>query len=280
MLSAATIETSFAEIDNRKLAYRIIGSGEPIILCNRFRGTLDTWDPLFLDALAVNYTVITFDYSGIGYSTGSLPTGITEVAKDVRDIAAYLQLEKIILLGWSYGGFVAQAATFKYAELITKTILLGTNPPGKNEIPFEDIFLKTALKPVNDLDDEVILFFEPASEISKTAALSSHNRIAERIAVEKIPSSMEVFQRYFEGGDSFREDVLDLRNRFINTNVPFLVIMGDHDICFAIENWFPLVRKIKSAQLVVLPQTGHGPQHQYPEMVAGYIDNFVKHFHI
>lgn len=278
--TSLTAETAFAETGDRKLAYRMIGNGEPIILCNRFRGTLDTWDPHFLDALAEKYTVITFDYTGIGSSTGSLPTDIIEVAKDVKDLADRLGIERTILLGWSYGGFVTQAATFIYPELVTKTILLGTNPPGKNDIPFEEIFLEKALKPVNDFDDEVILFFEPASEISKAAAALSHERIAERMDVSRIPSAMDVFQRYFAGGDTFRADTMDFRNQLLHTTVPVLVVMGDHDVCFAVENWFPLVRKIKSAQLVVLPQTGHGPQHQYPDMIVGYIDSFVKHFHV
>lgn len=71
--NAVTTETQYANIDDKQIAYRKIGNGTPIILANRFRGTLDTWDPLFLDLLAQTNTVITFDYSGIGYSEGELP---------------------------------------------------------------------------------------------------------------------------------------------------------------------------------------------------------------
>ena len=59
--NALTTETQYATIDNKQIAYRKIGSGTPIILANRFRGTLDTWDPLFLDLLAESNTVVTFD---------------------------------------------------------------------------------------------------------------------------------------------------------------------------------------------------------------------------
>jgi pimeloyl-ACP methyl ester carboxylesterase len=60
----------FIETSERKIAYRSIGKGLPIIMVNRFRGNLDTWDPAFLDALASRFNVITIDYSGIGLSTG------------------------------------------------------------------------------------------------------------------------------------------------------------------------------------------------------------------
>lgn len=50
-MRAFSSETQFATLKERTLAYRVIGQGEPIILTNRFRGTLDTWDPLFLENL-------------------------------------------------------------------------------------------------------------------------------------------------------------------------------------------------------------------------------------
>lgn len=268
-------KTQFVEVEGRKLAYRSIGKGSPIIFVNRFRGTLDTWDPLFLDKMAENFHVITFDYTGIGSSTGTLPTDVTLVAKDVKDLAEALKLKKIIVLGWSYGGLVAQAATLLFPDLVTHSILVGTNPPGKNEIALEQAFLDVALKPVNNSDDEVILFFEPASQTSIAAAKASHDRIAQRIDVSKIPSTMEVFNLYFKGGAGFREDKSNFREQLKNTKTPILIICGDHDISFAVENWYPFTRKLQNAQLITFFQSGHGPQHQYPELTAKYIADFV-----
>jgi pimeloyl-ACP methyl ester carboxylesterase len=277
--SALKSKTQFAEVPGRKIAYRSIGKGTPIILANRFRGTLDTWDPLFLDKLAENHRVITFDYTGIGYSSGTLPTNATEVAKDIKELAEELNIKQAILIGWSYGGLIAQIAAIEYPELVTHTILLGTGPVGRREVPLEQVFLDTALKPVNDFNDEIILFFEPKSETSKIAAKKSHDRIAKRLDVSKIPSTQEVFNRYFEGGAGVAEDRENYREKLKNTTTPILVISGDHDISFAVENWYPLTRQLASVQLIVLPQTGHGPQHQHPELVSGYIETFLKQMH-
>lgn len=262
------------------MAYRMIGDGPPIIFCNRFRGVLDTWDPLFLDAVAANYKVIIFDYLGIGSSSGEIPIDIAVLAEDVKALAAFLSIQKAILLGWSFGGFVAQAATFLYPDFVTHTILLGTNPPGRNDEPFEEAFLKAALKPLNDLEDELILFFEPASALSKAAGKASHERISKRLDVSKIPASQDVFQRYFAAGDTFRTDQWNFRGQLLASNKPVLVIIGDHDVSFPVKNWLVLVGKLEHAQIVVLPRTGHGPQHQYPAMVAGYMDSFIRHFYI
>lgn len=273
--NASNAKTQYAEIGSRKIAYRSIGKGTPIILANRFRGTLDTWDPLFLDQLAENYKVITFDYTGIGSSTGALPTDIPTVAKDIKDLSDALKFKKIIVLGWSYGGLVAQAATFQYPELVTNSILVGTNPPGKNEIALEQAFVDRALKPVNDFEDEIVLFFEPKSENSKKAAQLSHDRIYKRIDVSKIPATQDIFERYFKGGAGFREDKQNFREQLKTTQTPILVISGDHDISFAVENWFALLRESPTTQIIVFPHTGHAPQHQYPELTAKYIHNFI-----
>ena len=275
-INALNSKTEYADVSGRKIAYRSIGKGDPIILVNRFRGTLDTWDPLFLDQLAEKYRVITFDYSGIGYSTGTLPTDLKDVAKDVKDLADFLKIKKTIIMGWSYGGLVTQVATLQYSDLITQTVLLGTGPPGERVVPLEQAFLDVALKPINDFNDEIVLFFEPTSDESKKQAKASHDRIAKRLDVSKIPSTMDVFQLYFQGSAGLTEDKENFKGKLKSTKTPILIISGDHDISFAVENWYPLIRKLSTAQLIVLPQTGHAPQHQHVTLVVNYIDNFLQ----
>jgi len=40
------------DAQGRRLAYRSVGEGKPIVLCLRFRGDMDSWDPAFIDARA------------------------------------------------------------------------------------------------------------------------------------------------------------------------------------------------------------------------------------
>ena len=276
--TAVSAPTKYAVIANKKIAYRSIGAGKPIILCNRFRGILDSWDPAFLDALAKEFRVIIFDYSGIGLSSGSLSTEIATVANDVKDLAAFLQLKKFIIGGWSYGGIVAQTFSTHYPDAITHTVVIGTNPPGKNEHPPEKIFLERSSKPVNDFDDEIILFFEPASDISRKAAKRSHDRIAQRVKDRDSMVSPEKFELYYKGTADYILDEFNSREKLGKLKTPVLSLSGDHDCVCPIENWYPLTRVMKNLQIIMLPQAGHGPQHQYPEICAKYISSFINHF--
>lgn len=268
--------TQFILIEGKRLAYRRFGSGKPLVLVNRFRGTMDTWDPLFLSSLATKNELILFDYPGIGESEGQLPLNILDVAKVVIDFVDALSVERFNVLGWSYGGLVAQTMVFLERDKIKRGVLIGTNPPGENATPIAPTFFERALKTVNDLEDEYILFFEPGSKKSRQAARESHSRINKRLDRNLIPKDQEVFQRYFSGAASFKADPLDFRSHYQTLETPVIVISGDHDISFAAENWFPLLKKAPTLQHIIFNNAGHAPHFQFPEQSTGYINVFLN----
>jgi pimeloyl-ACP methyl ester carboxylesterase len=49
---------------------------------------------------------------------------------------------------------------------------------------------------------------------------------------------------------------------------PILILSGDHDISFPVEDWCELSRELPTVQHVVFSRSGHGPQHQFPEASA------------
>jgi pimeloyl-ACP methyl ester carboxylesterase len=67
-----------------------------------------------------------------------------------------------------------------------------------------------------------------------------------------------------------------LRAKLKATTRPILVISGDHDISFPVEDWYELSRELPTVQHVVFSQSGHGPHHQLPEASAELIAAFVR----
>jgi hypothetical protein len=37
-----------------------------------------------------------------------------------------------------------------------------------------------------------------------------------------------------------------------------------------------MVKKAATLQIIVMPEAGHAPQDQYPEITTGYINSFLK----
>ncbi|WP_084454582.1 alpha/beta fold hydrolase [Algoriphagus terrigena] len=273
--TAVNSKTKYLKAEGHMIAYRSIGKGTPIILCNRYRGNLDSWDPAFLDALATRYQVIIFDYSGFGLSTGVAPSDMETFAGDVKSIATALGFEKFVLGGWSFGGMVAQVFIAENPELVSRGILIGTGPPGQNNTPMEPVFFERSSILHNSLDDETVLFFEPAWEASREAAKRSHDRIAKRTHDLDVLIPESLWGNYHKAYGGYVQDADGIREKILTSKVPMLVVMGDHDISFPLQNWYALARKLQSAQLIVLPMAGHGPQQEFPELVADYIDSFL-----
>jgi pimeloyl-ACP methyl ester carboxylesterase len=269
--------TQFVEVEGRRLAYRRFGSGIPLVLCVRFRGTMDAWDPLFLDSLAARgFEVVTFDYSGLGQSTGERTYSPASLARDAIDLVVGLKLGKVVMGGWSVGGMAAQIVLAKAPELVSHAVLIATTPPGPLVKPGEPLFYTLARRE-NDFEDFVTLFFEPADPASRAAAERSARRLAER--TDDVSPAVPFEWAGQQLGDGPQNPVFPadaVLHTLKSTSVPVLHLGADHDIVFPVENWYALNGQLPTLHLVTLPRTGHGPQLEYPEASASHIAAFVR----
>ncbi len=276
--NALLAPTRFADVGGRRLAYRSVGDGQPIVLCNRFRGVLDLWDPVFLDGLAAHgFKVVTFDYTGLGQSSGERTYNPLSLAKDARDLINALELKNVVIGGWSIGGVAAQVFLAMFGEDVTHVVLLGTTPPGRLVKPGEQLFYDTAAQSGMSLDQFTTLFFEPADQNSRAASLRSYERIVERKAGRSpdVPADWAIAQiGTTPKNPAFpSEDVLRTLKM---TGVPVLHVGGDHDIICPVENWYALNGQLPTLTLITYPRSGHGPHHQYPDVAAAQIAGFIK----
>jgi len=274
-VSAISVRTQYVTVNGRRIAYRSLGDGIPIVFCNRFRGNLDTWDPLFLDNLARYYRVITFDYTGAGLSTGAPAADIGSYADDVRDLVKGLHLKKVVIGGWSLGGLVAQDFMTHYPELVSSALLIDTGPAGTNPHGPEKVFFERAFKSVNDLADEKVLFYYPESPESMKAAEASHARIERRKSGLDSVLEKTTWLKQSQAIQGFAKDPDSVRSRLGNTGIPVLILSGDNDVAFPVGNWFPLIGKLPNIQLIILPLAGHGSEFQYPELSVKYLHAFL-----
>ncbi len=268
----------FVETGGRRLAYRSIGTGQPIVLCVRFRGTMDVWDPAFLDALAGNgFRVITFDYSGLGLSTGERSMNPFDLARDASDLIEALDLSDVIIGGWSLGGLAAQAVLTVHPGRLSHAVLIGCIPPGPQVKRGEQLFYDTAVIPDYTLEHETILFFEPKNPDSVAAAARSVARIAARTEGRSPPVPADWAAANLGGQPSDNPFPAELVLEALRTTqLPILHIGADHDIPFPVENWYAHNGAFPTVQLITWPNAGHGPHHEFPEAVAEQIATFVK----
>lgn len=111
------------------VGYRALGRGRPLVLVMGYSGTLDQWEPAFLDALARNHRVLALDNEGIGRSTlspGKLT--ISGMADHTAAFISAMHLRRPDVLGWSMGGFIGQALAVRHPDALRRLILCSTAP--------------------------------------------------------------------------------------------------------------------------------------------------------
>ncbi|PVH76519.1 alpha/beta-hydrolase, partial [Cadophora sp. DSE1049] len=130
MATYQTATTQFVTVNDTKFAYRLVGasSGIPLVCLQHYRGTMDHWDPLPLNTLALTRPIFLIDYAGTGLSTGTTPTTFSGWASDVASVLKALNIPAIDLLGFSVGGFAAQMLALNYPSLVKHLILCGAGP--------------------------------------------------------------------------------------------------------------------------------------------------------
>ena len=141
-MAATTEDRAYSGLPNKAVsaadgidyAYRDTGGGAgdtlPLLLFQHFRGNLDSWDPALIDALAAGRRVITFDYAGVGGSTGTTASTVGEMAREAIAFIAALELDQVDLLGFSIGSFVAQEVTLIRPAIARRVVLASSAPQG------------------------------------------------------------------------------------------------------------------------------------------------------
>jgi alpha/beta hydrolase fold len=101
-VSVASVPVRIANTKLGTVAYRVVGTGPPLVLITGYSGTMEGWDRQFVDTLAQHYRVVTFDNAGIG-RTQSLPAPrtIDAMANQTSALIDTLGLGRANVLGWS-----------------------------------------------------------------------------------------------------------------------------------------------------------------------------------
>lgn len=239
-------------------AYRDLGprSGVPLILLNHWGAVLDNFDPRIVDGLASRHRVIATDYGGIGESGGTAPVTVDEMARDAIALIHALGFEKVDLLGFSLGGFVAQDIVLKAPGLVRKLILTGTGPAGGQGIDKVGavswpLIIKGLL---TRRDPKYYLFFTSTAD-GRHAAKAFLERLKERKENRDRDPTPIAFLRQLKAikawGRQAPQDLGSIR-------IPVLIANGDNDIMVPTVNSTDMARRIPDSQLVIYEDAGHG----------------------
>jgi len=110
-----------------RMGYKVVGSGEPLLLLMGLGGTFKDWPQTVIDILSYEYRVILLDNRGMGYSTDTQkPFTYELLSEDVIRFMDAVQLDEAHMLGYSMGSMFIQHIIRYHPERINRAILHAT----------------------------------------------------------------------------------------------------------------------------------------------------------
>lgn len=270
------VETRHIEVDGVRYAYRVVGDAEgpPLLMLNRFRGTMDEWDPVFIDALARTRTVILFDNAGVARSGGEASPRLAGWADNAAAFAAALGHEQIDLFGFSFGGLVAQEFAHRHPDRVRRLVIAGSGAGFVEGYNVRPEAIAVATRPVNTDEDFIYLFFRdtPTSQDAGRAHLA---RLRQRGDAFETLVSEEAWRAQLSAGSDVGTPETSLLNRAPQLRHPVLVANGVEDVMIPTFQSFALAQALPNARLVIYPDSGHAFMFQFPEAFAADVERFL-----
>jgi pimeloyl-ACP methyl ester carboxylesterase len=276
---ADTLEDRTVTGSSATFTYRRTGpqGGVPLVLLMRFRGTIDWWDPEFIDRLSEHRDVILFDNVGIGY-TGGAPRDSTQgFADGAAEFIDALGLEQVDLLGWSLGGIVAQVVVLSRPELVRKVIVAGSSAPGVAPgIPeLSERVLTIMAKPDADAEDLLYLFYPETAE-ARASGLEHLAKVSKRV-----DSGGPAVTEEAGGGQLIAVATLlsadwdDVTAHLRSITQPVLYANGLHDVMIPAVGSYKAVEQVPDSTLVIYSDAGHGFLFQHIDDFVGQVNLFL-----
>ena len=123
---AAESTTTMLSIYGVRVAARITGSGDPVLLLNGLSRPMQSWAS-FGDALR-GRTVITLDVPGVGASeTPVVPYSMPMLSDIAVGVLDEFGVATADVVGFSFGGAVAQQIAFGHPSRVNRLVLLATS---------------------------------------------------------------------------------------------------------------------------------------------------------
>ena len=270
------------EINGARLFVDVQGAGPAIIAHHGAPGMGSHGTPKkALAPLSDSYTVITFDARGSGQSEAVPPYTHEQWVADVDGVREHFGLERFILTGGSYGGFIALEYTLAHPDRVTHLILRDTAAANDHQEAAKGNALARAAE-FPAITPELLDRMFAGEMHDDEDFRRTFEVIAPLYNVDYDPqeTSARVAEGVFRAEThnyAFKNNLADydLRSRLHEIQVPTLITVGRHDWITPLSASEVIADGILNAELVVFEHSGHSPQLEENERWIATIRDFL-----
>lgn len=226
---------SFASVNGIEMYYRVVGKGPPMLLIHGGLSDQHVWDAQ-LPILARDHMVIVADSRGQGRSTRTTePITYELMADDYVALLDYLHVSKVDLVGWSDGGIIGIDIAIRYPERLKSLFAQAANVTPEGSTGYA--LARAEGKPIPEL---------------------RHYSSIDR----------EIHALWANEPNYTAEDLSKIAVRTA-------IVIGDRDTAITQEHTEFIADHIPGAQLIILPDSGHGVPAENPRLYARTVLKFL-----
>jgi proline iminopeptidase len=279
-------DSGYVSVPGARLFYRSVGSHDPIIVVNGGPGMDHSYLLPGMLGLARTHRLIFYDQRGTGRTEGDVNASTISLDRYLADIDALrdsLELARPVLLGRSWGGFVAMRYAVKYPEQLRALILMNTEEPGKRYEAEATRVIRGRLTP-EDNAELARLAQLPGRSTGDTAALNPTLRIyfratfADRALSPQLRFGLD--PRTARNMSQVATLVMgplgqyDYWNDVATIEVPTLIVHGAQDV-MPLAMPRDLGKSIPLGQVAMIENAGHFPYIEKPAETFAAINTFL-----
>ena len=286
MMPPPVEERRFVSFDGTEIAYQAVGQGRPILLCNGLGGAWEAWSHQ-IQYFRDRYRLLSWDYRGL---YGSSPPAdrdaleITDHAQDALQLLVEEGADRAAIVGWSMGVQVGLEMFRAAPERVASLVMLN----GVAGRPWDYVFnlnlvgrllppvlrgLRSTPRAIEVAVRQATRVPDPGEWVKRIGLVA--NTLDEQLAAELVVKfralDMDMFIRLLERmGEQDGWDLLPL------IDVPTLIVTGSRDLLTPRSAAERMARRIRGAEIMVLPGATHYAALEYPEMINLRLEKFFR----
>lgn len=267
----------FTRVNGVRIHYQEAGDehAPPIILIHGFISSNLIWSHVLLPLARKGFRVFAPDLPGYGYSEKPADARYTiaEQAQAVIGFMDRLGIKKAIIAGASYGGAVAATMALDYPERVHQLILIGAviNDDAKKKF-----LLRVSCLPL--IGDIATPLFLGSRWILQKRMEDMYRRMQKPINQKMVASrhhllaAANTHRAMIRTARAWSANRIEREASLIRQ--PTMILWGDQDDHFPLENAFRLRDALPNAKLIVFRNCGHLPPAEHPDKFVEAVGEF------
>jgi pimeloyl-ACP methyl ester carboxylesterase len=272
---------STAQVNGTSIYYEVNGDGPPLLLLPGL-GTGAGYFRLSEPLIRKSCTTILVDPRGIGRSDKSEANFVAETwADDFAALLDHLKLAQAHVLGSSHGGCMAMAMADRHPDKFKSLILVGAFAELDRALALNfqlRIKMIQKLGLGDELADHVALWTMRRDFLAGPRGDEALNILLTAVRANTPERYIQLCRSILQWGRKLpgQENEPSFTSRLARFRMPTLVITGDSDHMIPASFSKQIADRIPGARFITIPECGHIPFLERPDVVSELIAGFVE----